>query len=153
MTYLEKYKQDHPNAMLNSFGLPGDRPLCDCPSDYCYEDVSIYEGCPHKDLCCRTCWNREMPEEKEPEKTRYIRIAVDEDTYSDLVNGAETTHIVVKAEDVVESEPVKCNDVPNPDILNITIHTNELENPTEIIADIFKHIPSIKDRMISITIM
>ena len=110
MTYLEKYKQDHPFGLINDNGLPGGT-LCHCPSDYCYEDVSFYIGCSHRDLDCRTCWNREMPEETEPEKTRYIRIAVDEDTYSDLVNGAETTHIVVKPEDVVASEPVKCNDV------------------------------------------
>lgn len=38
-------------------------------------------------------------------------------------------------------------------ILTITIHTNELENPAETLADIFKHIPDIKDRMINITIM
>lgn len=38
-------------------------------------------------------------------------------------------------------------------ILTITIHTNELENPAETLADIFKHIPNIKDRMINITIM
>lgn len=47
---------------------------------------------------------------KEPKKTKYIRIAVDEDTYYDIVNGAETTHIVIGPEDVVESEPIKCND-------------------------------------------
>lgn len=42
---------------------------------------------------------------------------------------------------------------PNPDILNITIHTNELENPAKTLTDIFKHIPDIKERMINITIM
>lgn len=62
-----------------------------------------------------------MTKDKEPEKTRYIRIAVDEDTYSDLVNGAETTHIVVKSEDVVESESI----LQYSDILNISIRINE----------------------------
>lgn len=81
MTYLEKYKQDHPNATFNDAGLPGGK-LCDCPSNYCYEDASIYIGCPHKDLSCRTCWNREMPEEKEGENM---------DKWP-------------------ESEPIKCND-------------------------------------------
>lgn len=119
MTYLEKYKQDHPDATYTVYGLPVD---CDCPSDCGYETKLFLRNCPFPDLNCEDCWKRKMPEEdggenmsenilkKEPEKTRYIRIAVDEDTYSDLVNGAETTHIVVKAEDVVESEPVKCND-------------------------------------------
>lgn len=85
-------------------GLPVD---VDCPFQCGYEPEYT---CP-TGLDCVPCWNREIPEEKEPEKTRYIRIAIDEDTYSDLVNGAETTHIVVKAEDVVESEAIKCNDV------------------------------------------
>ena len=103
MTYLEKYKQDYPNATYTSQGLPVD---VECPFNCGYEDVE--DGiCPHK-FDCETCWIRKIPEE--PEKTRYIRIAVDEDTYSDLVNEAETTHIVVKPEDVVESEPVKCNE-------------------------------------------
>lgn len=89
--------------------------------------------------------------DKEPEKTRYIRIAVDEDTYSDLVNGAETTHIVVKPEDVVESEPIS----PNPDVLSITVHINEIDvyDPDEIISNVFKQVSKIKDRMINITIM
>lgn len=158
MTYLEKYKQDHPDARYSCYGLPVD---CDCPRDCGYETVSFLRGCPFPGLKCEDCWNREMPEEKEgenmrtkvlekePEKTRYIRIAVDEDTYSDLVNGAETTHIVVGPEDVVEAEPIS----QNPDILNITIHTNELKNSAETLADIFKHIPDIKERMINITIM
>lgn len=42
---------------------------------------------------------------------------------------------------------------PDPDILNIAIHTNELENPTKIIDGIFKHISDIKGRIINITIM
>lgn len=42
---------------------------------------------------------------------------------------------------------------PDPDILNITIHINELENPTKIIDGIFKHISDIKGRTINITIM
>lgn len=124
MTYLEKYKQDHPYyKTLNCNGLPGGD-LCDCPSDHCYEDADtyIYGGCCHQDLDCRACWNREMPEEdggenmnenilkKEPEKTRYIRIAVDEDTYLDIMGGAESTHIVVGPENVVESEPIVWND-------------------------------------------
>lgn len=50
---------------------------------------------------------------------------------------------------VIESEPV----YSNPDILSITIHTNELKNPSETLADIFKHILDIKERMINITIM
>lgn len=107
MTYLEKYKQDHPDATYTCYGLPSD---VDCPFNCDYEDIGEHRHCPYK-FDCETCWNREMPEETEPEKTRYIRIAVDEDTYSDLINGAETTHIVVNAEDVVESEPIKCNDV------------------------------------------
>ena len=107
MTYLEKYKQDHPDATYTCYGLPVDH---ECPGHCGYEGMGFEGRCPHA-FDCETCWNREMPEEKEPEKTRYIRIAVDEDTYSDLVNGAETTHIVVKAEDVVEAEPIKCNDV------------------------------------------
>lgn len=144
MTYLEKYKQDHPNATYTCFGLPVDH---DCPFNCGYENVDAQGSCPHKDIVCDVCWNREMTEE--PKKTRYIRIAVDEDTYSDLVNGAETTHILVKSEDVVESEPI----FPNPDILNITIHTNELENPAETLTDIFKHISDIKERIINITVM
>lgn len=105
MTYLEKYKQDHPKATYTIFGLPVD---VDCPFNCDYEDIGEHESCPHK-FDCETCWNREMP--KEPKKTKYIRIAVDEDTYSDIVNGAETTHIVISPEDVVESEAIECNDV------------------------------------------
>ena len=41
------------------------------------------------------------------------------------------------------------------DLLNITIHVNEIDvyDPDEIISDVFKHIPNIKNRMINITIM
>lgn len=83
MTYLEKYKQDHPYKTLNRNGLPGGD-LCDCPSDHCYEDADayIYGGCCHQDLDCRTCWNREMPEE----------------------DGGENM------DKWPESEPIKCND-------------------------------------------
>lgn len=148
MTYLEKYKLDHPLGLINNTGLPGGM-VCHCPSNYDYEDVGNYLGCPHKGIDCRTCWNREMPEE--PEKTKYIRIAVDEDTYSDIVNGAETTHIVVGPEDIVEAEPIS----QNPDILNITIHINEIDvyDPDEIISNVFKQVSQIKDRTINITIM
>lgn len=52
-----------------------------------------------------------------------------------------------------DSQPQTEPTLPDPDILNITIHTNELENPAETLADIFKHIPEIKERMINITIM
>ena len=47
----------------------------------------------------------------------------------------------------------KSSTLSDHNILTITIHTNELENPAETLADIFKHIPNIKDRMINITIM
>ena len=144
MTYLEKYKQDHPDAMYTCLGLPVD---VDCPFQCGYEPEYT---CP-TGLDCVSCWNREIPEETEPEKTRYIRIAIDEDTYSDLVNGAETTHIVVKAEDIVESEPIS----QYADILNIAVHVNEtgVYDPEEIISNVFKQISQIKDRMINISIM
>lgn len=105
MTYLEKYKQDHPDATYTSLHLPVD---CDCPSDCGYETRTFLRECPFPGLSCADCWNREIHEE--PKKTRYIRIAVDEDAYSDLVNDAVTTNITVSPEDVVESEPIKCTD-------------------------------------------
>ena len=138
MTYLEKYKQDHPDATYTHSGLPVD---CDCPKDCGYETRTYLRDCPFPGLDCKDCWDREMPEEKEPEKTRYIRIAVDEDTYSDIVNGAETTHIVVGPEDVVEAEPIP----HDPDILNITIHINESTTAVTTIYGCIclKHIHSI----------
>ena len=160
MTYLEKYKQDHPDARYSCYGLPVDY---DCPSECGYETRTFLRDCPFPGLSCEDCWNREMPEEKEgekmsenilkkePEKTRYIRIAVDEDTYSDLVNEAESTHIVVKPEDVVEAEPIS----QYADILNIAVHVNEIDvyDPEEIISNVFKQVSQIKDRMINISIM
>ena len=49
----------------------------------------------------------------------------------------------------IEPEP----SLPSPDILNITIMTNEIENPDKYISDVFTHISKVKDRMINITIM
>lgn len=171
MTYLEKYKQDHPDATYTCYGLPSD---CDCPRDCGYETRTSLRECPFPGLSCEDCWNREMPEEKEPEKhcnskvvyttrepseninkepekTRYIRIAVDEDTYSDIVNGAETTHLLIGPEDVVEAEPIS----QYADILNIAVHVNEIDvyDPDEIISNVFKQVSQIKDRMINISIM
>lgn len=158
MTYLEKYKQDHPNALYMCDGVPAY-----CPSECGYETRTFLRDCPFPGLSCEDCWNREMPEEKEgekmsetdlkkePQKTRYIRIAVDEDTYSDIVNGVETTHIVVGPENVVESEPIS----QNPDILSIAIHVNEIDvyDPDKIISSVFKEVSQIKDRTINITII
>ncbi len=66
MKYIEKLKEDHPECVSDEFagGCEG------CPEDYGYEPssdecpkglerLSIEEG-------CRKCWEREMPEEKNP---------------------------------------------------------------------------------------
>ena len=52
-------------------------------------------------------------------------------------------------------EPVIPTPEPNPDLLSITIHVNEIDvyDPDEIISSVFKQVSKIKDRMVNITIM
>lgn len=54
MTYLEKYKQDHPDATYTICGLPVD---CDCPFNCGYEDVVFEGACPYE-FDCNLCWRR-----------------------------------------------------------------------------------------------
>ena len=42
---------------------------------------------------------------------------------------------------------------PTPESLNICIHINELDDPDSVLADTFKYIYTIKDRMVNLTIM
>lgn len=42
---------------------------------------------------------------------------------------------------------------PEISTLNIVLHTNEVSDPDATLAEIFKHILTIKDRMINLTIM
>lgn len=41
----------------------------------------------------------------------------------------------------------------NPEPLNITIHVNDLENPSAYISDVLKQISQIKDRIVNLSIM
>lgn len=49
MTFIEKYKYEHPGKTLTG-----------CPADYGYETCW---HCPEGDVSCQQCWNREIPEE------------------------------------------------------------------------------------------
>lgn len=60
---------------------------------------------------------------------------------------------LLEAEYDTKSSPTSYDKTPAPDILNITIMTNELESPGTYISDIFTQISKVKDRMINITIM
>lgn len=44
-------------------------------------------------------------------------------------------------------------DDPETSTINIVLHTNEVSDPDAALAEIFKHIQTIKDRMINISIM
>lgn len=62
MTYLDKYKEEHPNDTVESDGLPRM-----CPVGYGYEKTchcSTDHGCP-----CEECWNREIPGTEPTDKT------------------------------------------------------------------------------------
>lgn len=64
MTYKEKYCKDH-DIEIESFSLSS------CPYDYNYESLpdGYSEGtCIHPGMECDKCWNREMPETKEPKE-------------------------------------------------------------------------------------
>lgn len=55
MTFKDRWKAEHPNKLFNPF-------LIDCPVGYGYEKGSTIAGCIHKDLNCKMCWDREIPE-------------------------------------------------------------------------------------------
>ena len=42
---------------------------------------------------------------------------------------------------------------PTPEPLNICVHINDLDDPDSVLADTFKYIYTIKDRMVNLTIM
>ena len=57
MTYIEKFKQEHPEMSDLDVGYTIGQ---DCPHDYGYL-INNRENC---DFSCKECWNREIPEEK-----------------------------------------------------------------------------------------
>lgn len=64
MTFLEKWKEEHPDG---GSGWPGG-----CPSTFGYEfvDCCTEEYC--RNSTCVDCWNREIPEEVKEEKKRVL---------------------------------------------------------------------------------
>lgn len=66
MKFIEKLKEEHPECVSDEFccGCDG------CPQDYGYEPSSdeCPKGLEHLSIeeGCRKCWEREMPEEKNP---------------------------------------------------------------------------------------
>lgn len=53
MTYLEKFKQEHPGKILDHKGLPKL-----CPIAYGYETGCL---CTKQTLTCEDCWTRQIP--------------------------------------------------------------------------------------------
>jgi hypothetical protein len=71
MTFLEKLKEEHPEAI--TYCKNGDIDYLGivlCPSEFGYEPkTTSNDGCDHIGLSCEQCWNREMPEiEEKPYK-------------------------------------------------------------------------------------
>lgn len=60
MTYLEKFKQEHPGKTLDHKGLPKL-----CPVACGYEKECL---CAKQPLTCEDCWNREIPETETNER-------------------------------------------------------------------------------------
>ena len=58
MTFLEKLKQEHPEAVGNYLGGASG-----CPYDYGYEPRNS-RPCKDQAANCGRCWNREMPEQE-----------------------------------------------------------------------------------------
>lgn len=80
MTAREKLAIEHPECIDNKFtaGCKG------CPSEYGYLP-EFQHGCGGM-ATCKDCWNREIPEEKEPDKIRGLRRKANfmEDATSDI---------------------------------------------------------------------
>ena len=72
---------------------------------------------------CTTCWDREIPEEKPADKP--------------------ATHSV-------SSGRGEARDETNP--IYITIHTNLVDDPANVIAEMFKYVYTVKDRVVNISI-
>ena len=60
MTFKERWQKEHPNAVFDYYA--------GCPFQSGYEDKSLAvdaDGiCLHKEISCKACWDREIPEEK-----------------------------------------------------------------------------------------
>lgn len=65
------------------------------------------------------------------------------------LNLPEPQWVEMLTDDLVEHETI----TPEPQPLNIVLHTNEVPDPNAALAEIFKHIQTIKDRTINISIM
>lgn len=63
LTCLEAYLQDHPDmhCVVENLSIPPD-----CPSHHGYLDDPTW--CDEDGAACRMCWEREIPEEFDPEK-------------------------------------------------------------------------------------
>lgn len=83
-----------------------------------------FQGCRDgNEEACTACWDREIPEEKPADKP--------------------TTH-------AVPSGLNEARDETSP--VYITIHTNHISDPDAVIADVFKYVYTIKDRVVNISI-
>ena len=83
-----------------------------------------YRGCYDGDEeSCTACWDREIPEEKSFDNT---------------------------APHTVSSGLGEARDETNP--IYITIHINLVDDPANVIAEVFKYVYTIKDRVVNISI-
>ena len=93
-----------------------------CPSSYGYER---HQGCRDgNEEACTACWDREIPEEKPADKP--------------------ATHAVPSGRGEARDAYI--------DPVHITIHTNLIDDPTNVIAEVFKYVYTIKDRVVNISI-
>ena len=94
------------------------------------------EGCPQSygyesygnvdcnNTTCTACWDREIPEEKPADQP--------------------ATHAVPSGRGEARDAYI--------DPVHITIHTNLIDDPANIIAEVFKYVYTIKDRVVNISI-
>lgn len=93
-----------------------------CPVAYGYDDEPTPGFC--QGITCQECWDREIPEEKPDDKP--------------------VTHAVPSGLNM------ETRDETNP--IYITVHTNPIGDPDAVIADVFKYVYTIKDRIVNISI-
>lgn len=65
MTFREKLMQEHPDQIGEQYlgGCKG------CPDYYGYGGIPDYCDSGRRDCVCNACWNREVPESANPQKT------------------------------------------------------------------------------------
>lgn len=77
------------------------------------------------------------------------------DYYGYFINLPKPTLIHIDQNDTPKYTPFASKPSHDPELstLNIVLHTNEVSDPDATLTEIFKHIQTIKDRMINISIM